>query len=71
MIRFHTPFDGKRFIGDKKRKIFHDSFHEAGPLFKWGGCQIERIALVDVATFNLDTPAEAIGQGYVPCQECM
>ena len=70
MIRFHTPFDGKRFIGDKKRMIFHDSRYESGPA-RLGGCQIEHIAPEDVRTFDPDSPAEAIEQGFAPCPECL
>jgi hypothetical protein len=70
MIRFHTPFDGKRFIGDKKKMVFHDSLHESIQ-DKAGGCQIDRIAPEQVVTFDPDSPAEAILQGLAPCLECL
>jgi hypothetical protein len=42
MLRFHSPFEGKRLTGDRKKMIFHDSHYESrpGPL---SGCQIDRI----------------------------
>jgi hypothetical protein len=70
MIRFHTPFDGKRFIGDKKKMIFHDSLHESIQ-DKAGGCQIDRIAPEEVVAFCPDSLAEAIMQGFAPCLECL
>jgi hypothetical protein len=70
MIRFHSPFDGKRFIGDKKKMVFHDSQHESMP-GRVGGCQIDRIAREDVVKFDPDSPAEAILQGFRPCLECL
>ncbi len=70
MLRFHSPFDGKRFIGDKKKMVFHDSQHESFP-GNIGGCQIDRIAPEDVVAFDPDSPAEAIIQGFAPCMECL
>lgn len=70
MKRFHSPFDGKRFIGDKKRMVFHDSLHESMP-GRAGGCRIDRIALEDVVKFDPDSPAEAILRGFTPCLECL
>jgi hypothetical protein len=70
MIRFHTPFDGKRYVGDKGKMTFHDSYYESrhNP---HGGCQIDRIPPEDVVTFKPDSPAAAIEQGFAPCQECL
>jgi hypothetical protein len=70
MIRFHSPFDGKRLIGDKKKMIFHDSQYESMP-GRTGGCQIDRIAHEDVLKFDTDSPAEALLQGFSPCLECL
>lgn len=70
MIRFHSPFDGKRFIGDKRKMIFHDSQYESRP-GRTGGCQIDRIAREDVVKFETDSPAEALLQGFSPCLECL
>jgi hypothetical protein len=70
MMRFHSPFDGKRFIGDRKKMIFHDSHHESIPGLV-GGCQIDRIAWEDVVKFDPDSPAEAILRGFAPCLECL
>ena len=70
MLRFHTPFDGKRFIGDKKKMVFHDSQYEAIPAAA-GTCQIDRIAPENVVLFDPDSPAEAIMQGFTPCLECL
>jgi len=70
MIRFHSPFDGKRLIGDRKKMIFHDSQYESMP-GRTGGCQIDRIAREDVVKFETDSPAEALLQGFSPCLECL
>lgn len=70
MFRYHSPFDGKRFIGDKKRMVFHDSLHESAPR-RAGGCQIDQIAREDVFLFHPDSQAEAILQGFTPCLECL
>jgi len=70
MIRYHTPFDGKRFIGDKKRMIFHDSFFESGPA-RVGGCQIDHIAREDVRIFDPDSISTAIEEGFEPCRTCL
>ena len=70
MIRFHSPFNGKRFIGDKKKMVFHDSQYESIPAAA-GSCQIDRIAPEDVVLFDPDSPAEAIMQGFAPCLECL
>jgi hypothetical protein len=70
MIRYHSPFDGKRFIGDKKRMAFHDSLYESAP-GRAGGCRIDRIARDDVVKFDPDSAAEAILRGFAPCLECL
>jgi hypothetical protein len=69
MIRFHAPFDGKRLIGDKKNKIFHDALYEAGPA-KSNCCQIADLPPEDVQTFDPDSPVGAIEQGFAPCPTC-
>lgn len=69
MTRFHSPFDGKRFIGDNRLKIFHDSVYEA-PLMISGGCGIDRIPAEEVRIFSPDTAGEAKRRGFVPCPHC-
>ena len=70
MIRYHAPFDGKRFIGDKSKMIFHDSCYESGPA-RVGGCRIDHIATKDVKTFDPDGISTAIEEGFAPCPECL
>ena len=70
MIRFHTPFDGKRLVGDKGKMIFHDSHYESGPTPS-GGCRIDRIRPEDVASFDPDSVSTAFEQGFAPCPMCL
>jgi hypothetical protein len=51
VLRFHSPFDRKRLIGDKKKMAFHDSLYESMP-GKIGGCEIDRIPREDVVIFD-------------------
>jgi hypothetical protein len=69
MIRFHAPFDGKRYIGDNRLKIFHDSLFEPSPYVS-GGCAIERIPAEEIRTFDPDTIGEAWRRGFVQCCYC-
>lgn len=69
MFRFHAPFDGKRFIGDNRLKIFHDCLYETSPLVR-SGCAIERIPAEEIRTFEPDTIREARRRGFVPCSYC-
>jgi hypothetical protein len=69
MLRFHSPFDGKRFIGDDRLKIFHDSMNETGPI-RFGGCGIDRIPAGEVRTFDPDSSSEAWRAGFVQCPHC-
>jgi len=70
VIRFQTPFDGKRFIGDKKRHIFHDSIFEV-VLPGSKGCSIDDLPLADVQTFDPDSAARALERGFSPCPCCL
>ena len=69
MLRFHSPFDGKRFIGDSKLKIFHDSLKEA-PTIGANGCRIDEISAAEVRTFEPDAAFEAWSRGFVQCPYC-
>jgi hypothetical protein len=69
MIRFHAPFDGKRYIGDNRLKIFHDCLYETSQYVS-GGCAIERIPVEEVRTFEPDTLGEAWRRGFVHCPHC-
>jgi hypothetical protein len=70
MIRLHTPFNGKRLVGDKGKMIFHDSLYESWPAPR-EGCQIDRIRLEDVVTFDPDNVITAIKRGFAPCPKCL
>jgi hypothetical protein len=70
MLRFHTPFDGKRFVGDNRLKIFHDSIYETA-LIAPGGCRIDQIPAEEVRTFEPDTPGRAAQRGFVQCPCCL
>jgi len=69
MLRFHTPFDGKRYIGDHRLKIFHDCVYESSP-FVAGSCGIDRIPAEEVRTFKPDSNSEARRRGFVHCPHC-
>jgi hypothetical protein len=66
MLRYHAPFDGKRYVGDNRLKIFHDSIYETAP----GGCRIDHIPAEEVRTFEPDTVGGAARRGFVPCPCC-
>ena len=70
MHRFHSPFDGKRYIGDNRTGIFHDSQYEAIPASS-EGCQIDDIPAEEVRTFESDTVSEALLRGYIRCPCCL
>jgi len=70
MIRFHTPFDGKRFVGDKKRRIYHDSVFEV-VMPRSRGCSIDGLLPEDVQTFDADSAVGALEQGFSPCPCCL
>ena len=69
MLRFHSPFNGKRFIGDNRLKIFHDSLYET-PSSEFGGCRIDHIPAEEVRTFDPDTIGEAERRRLVHCPCC-
>lgn len=69
MLRFHPPFEGKRFIGDNRLRVFHDSVHEdcsEDPK----SCRVEQIPWEEIRTFSPDTAAEARRRGFVQCPYC-
>jgi hypothetical protein len=70
MLRFHSPFDGKRYIGDNQTGIFHDLLYEATPTSS-EGCRIDHIPPEEVRTFESDTVNEALLRGYVCCPCCL
>jgi hypothetical protein len=70
MQRSHSLFNGKRFIGDKIVKVFHDSFFGSQPE-DTDGCQINDLPPEDIQTFDPDTPLEAILKGFAPCPKCL
>jgi hypothetical protein len=70
MIRAHAPFYGKRFIGDKKKKIVHDTLFEAD-LIRLKACHIDELISDDIQTFGPDSLAEAKSQDFAPCPVCL
>ena len=64
--RNEPPFDGRRYVGDKRQRLVHDLDHEARDV---RGCRISDIGLADVVTFEPDTLREAYRRGfdYCPC----
>jgi len=69
MFRFHAPFDGRRFIGDNRLKIFHDCLNEPAPS-RLKGCGIDRIPPEEVRIFDPDSSSEAWRHGFVQCPCC-
>ena len=69
VLRFHSPFDGKRFIGDYRLRIFHDSRHEDCSDDR-ESCRLDHIPVEEIRTFNPDTAAEAWRRGFVQCPYC-
>jgi hypothetical protein len=70
MLRFHSPFKGKRYIGDNRLKIFHDSLYEV-PQTHSGGCMIDKIPSEEVRTFEPDTLGQAVLWDFVHCPFCL
>lgn len=67
MIRTHKPFYGKRFVGDKGKKIVHDQVYEKKHLI--GECKIDEIKTKNIKMFTeLD---QAKKEGYKPCKYCL
>jgi hypothetical protein len=69
LTRFHFPFNGKRFIGDNRLKIFHDCVYEA-PFPRMNSCRIDYIPAEEVRTFEPDKSSEAWRRGFVQCPYC-
>jgi hypothetical protein len=68
MRRTKPPFDGKRYVGDRRVMVVHDLDHEAGGL---RGCCVDRIPLADVVTFEPDILHQAYRQGFTFCPNCI
>jgi hypothetical protein len=67
MRRHRPPYEGRRFIGDKRFKVVHDLDAEAREVC---GCSIDVIPLGDVVTFEPDELWEARRMGFDPCPHC-
>jgi hypothetical protein len=65
MVRAHSPFYGRRFVGDTGKNLVHDL------LFEKAGCAIERIDHNCLRTFNPDTQDQARSENYKPCKYCL
>ena len=70
MIRYYTPFNGKRFIGDTGQTIVHDLLFEKKYLDK-NGCKIDDIETNQIRTFDPDRLEQATKEGYKPCKYCL
>jgi len=68
MRRNKTPFNGKRYVGDKRQLVVHDLDHEDRDI---RGCCIDSIAISEVVTFEPDILHEAYRQGYEFCRNCI
>jgi hypothetical protein len=66
--RNEPPFDGRRYVGDKRQQIVHDLDREACSI---RGCRITNIQSADVVTFEPDTLREAYRRGFDFCPSCI
>ncbi len=66
--RDSAPFNGHRYIGDKRQKVVHDLDHEDKDV---RGCRISDIAAENIVTFEPDTLHEAYRHGYEFCRACI
>jgi len=66
--RSEPPFDGRRYVGDKRRRLVHDLEHEARDA---RGCHISDITPPDVVIFEPDTLREAYRRGFDYCPFCI
>lgn len=67
MRRRRMPYEGHRFIGDKRFMVVHDLDAEAREVC---GCSIDFIPLSDVEIFEPDELWEARRKGFEPCPLC-
>jgi len=63
--RYRSPFNAKRYIGNKRKKEVHDLDNEHK------NCQIDEIKLEHVVTFNPDTLEQAHREGFDNCAYCI
>jgi hypothetical protein len=66
--RSEPPFDGRRYVGDKRHRLVHDLDREARDV---RGCRISDIEFPDVETFEPDTLREAYRRGFDFCPSCI
>jgi hypothetical protein len=66
--RSEPPFDGRRYVGDKRQRLVHDLDREARDI---RGCRILEIMLPDVVVFEPDTLREAYRCGFDFCPSCI
>jgi len=66
--RSEPPFDGRRYVGDKRQRLVHDLDHES---CSDRGCRISEITFADVVTFEPDTMREAYRRGFDFCPNCI
>jgi hypothetical protein len=69
MLRLHSPFEGKRYIGDNRLRVYHDAVHELRSENP-DSCRIDHIPEEEIRTFSPDTAAEARRCGFVQCPYC-
>lgn len=63
--RTQSPFNGKRFIGNKNHNEVHDLDNEKTT------CEINKITLSHVVTFTPDTHAAAKALKFDNCAHCI
>ena len=66
--RRELPFDGRRYVGDKRTRIVHDLDRESCSA---RGCHVSDIMSADVVTFEPDTLREAYRRGFDFCPSCI
>lgn len=65
MRRYRSPFNGKRYIGNKNTMEVHDLDNEKA------ACQIDEIKTEHIVTFTPDTLSTAHSQGFDNCAHCI
>lgn len=63
--RQRSPFNGKRFIGNKNNNEVHDLDKEKA------ACQIDEIKTDHIKTFIPDTHSQAKNEGFDNCAKCL
>lgn len=71
MIRAHSPFNGRRIIGDTSKNIVHDLLSEQTGKVTTKSCGIDEIKTKYIVKFDPDEVDTAIKKGFKPCPICL